>query len=372
MEGARAASLLASREKAAAILDDVEALEAEGVPITAAAAEEAAKAAETLAVAEAMARRQGKPAGKWSRPDNERMSQRDLLEIAGYAAAVTARAVARKAPRLSDEEYDDLRADIVLDLLSYASEREGRDFKGTPKWRTLEGKPDPEVEATIGRSYMAAGCGKTIFYVKAAERALADAAALKGAWRSMAVLFGRRYADARMKAAAAERAAVADMEADPHRARRTRIAEGHAEAAEIVGALRGPLGLDRAMESAAVAALDGLTHRERAARLGCTPEAAKQAAKHGRSKLRASLESPDNVRAAMEVARRIDSGRYQLEPDLQREVYREIELDRMVSLCEQAPVDNPAKHRLPGNSPRWRTTPAKPAPVHVSMQRIAP
>lgn len=277
-EGRQMGAKLAAREKALGIVQTADALAADGVALTADAAEEVAEAREVLASADAAARnvesshltgdrRGSRGVGRWVPTNQRAMTGRDLMSAAKVAALTAARQMARAGmPRLEDAELADLESDLVAVALERGAARGRRD--SLPHWRDLE--------AADGD--------------------------YRGAWRSFLTAHARTYARDRVNAyKAAEAAAKAERDSHtPDDRRRARSAEKAAEAGAMADQIAERLHLTAAERDGVVAVLDGLTHRERGELLGITPEAAKQRTKNALRKLRARF--PNEITATREIA----------------------------------------------------------------------
>lgn len=347
LEGARAGARRRAREKALDVVGIAAALEREGLtdPRVEALLPEAV---ETLAKAESVARHRG----AWTPRDDARMTIRDLTGVVGYAVAATRRRLTLALPRMarpSDDEYQDLHCDLVRVALERGRAHEPHaDAEDLPLWAALEARPERETERRIAALWMRGGTDAMAAAERAAERALSDPLAARGAWRAYLTAHARTWARRRreeaMAALEAGRAA-----ADPADLQAERIAYASATAAEDARMIALALDLSERAEYGVRCALDGLTDRERATS-GVTPAAARKRRQRAQADLLEILPTPDAVRDALELALAQEAERERM-PEGAREAIAEDDLRR---LMEAARVDRPAKHRIPGATPTIR------------------
>lgn len=218
--------------------------------------------------------------------DRERMADRDLLAIATAAASATAAAINRKvgrAARLTDDEYSDLRAYLLLKAAE----------AGAPEWRAIEGVAEAEAAAAT---------------MTRAERI----DSLRGRWIGYLILHGRAWrreraermaTEASAEAAEAEAALLAEGQRIVGReaaegeareaaeaARRTRdgmaeVAAAVATVAALAARLEAAAPLGKAERMALEAALLGLSRRELAERYGHSADYVKTTLRRGRAAL---------------------------------------------------------------------------------------
>lgn len=322
-EGIRAGAILRQREAALDLLKTTAALEAEGIALDDSAfmlpaptADDPAAtvdAREILKGAEEGARKRGRSVGRWTPADGRYMSGADVTAAATVAAGAAARQMsAAGMPKLTPAEWSDLVSDLTLVALTRGAEgevsqtRHGRpaevlayidggyradipaelaERRAIAATAPLKGAPRPEAPASHGAAL------DVLRWIATAERAAtpdtpawralrAEGGDYRGAWRAYLTAHARSFARERLTAHRAQLAAEG-AERDRSAKRAAELAEGRA----IAGALADRWSLKPAEREAAAAALAGETHRERAAREGITPEAAKQRAKNGRRKL---------------------------------------------------------------------------------------
>lgn len=299
-EGIRAGAVLREREAAFNIVTTAAALDAEGVALSAAAEAERSGAVALLADAEAGAAKRGRNVGRWIPRDDAAMSGADVLALASAAAGAAARQMRGAGmPRLTDDEWTDLRNDLALTLL----ERAGGN---APRWRAIDPTLSSEARAAAAAwmraPYLDADTGGAMS--AAYRECVARMGDYRGAWRSYLTASARTYARGRIDA---HRVALAAEEAarDPRSDRLTTLS---AEGAQVAAELGARHTLSTAERAGVEAALSGLTHRERAALNGSTVEAAKQAAKNGRAALRKRFPDAASLRDAAADAERAARG----------------------------------------------------------------
>lgn len=207
--------------------------------------------------------------------DRERMADRDLLSIATAAASATAAAInskAARAARLSDEEYGELRAHLLL----VAAEA------GAPRWRAIEG--NAEAEAAAGTATRAG-----------------EPSTLRGRWIGYLILHGKGWRRERAERMAAEAEAEAGADVEALAAAETEAAGATvAEVAARLEAAGKPLG--KAERLTLTAALQGLSRRELAEREGLTPDSVKKSLTRGRAALAERWPTPADARRDMGAA----------------------------------------------------------------------
>jgi hypothetical protein len=144
--------------------------------------------------------------------NRERMADRDLWTIGTAAASATAAAINRKAARsarLSEEEYDELRAWILAEAVT----------AGAPRWRAIEG--NAEAEAAAGTATRAA-----------------EPSTLRGRWIGYLILRGRTWRAERAERMARESDEAGHEPADTDALAAAEVAEGLTLEAALLGVSR--------------------------------------------------------------------------------------------------------------------------------------
>jgi hypothetical protein len=193
--------------------------------------------------------------------NRERMADRDLWTIGTAAASATAAAINRKAARsarLSEEEYDELRAWILAEAVT----------AGAPRWRAIEG--NAEAEAAAGTATRAA-----------------EPSTLRGRWIGYLILRGRTWRAERAERMARESDEAGHEPADTDALAAAEVAEVgatvEAVAARLEAAGAPPLG--KAERLTLEAALLGVSRRELAERYGHSADYVKLTLRRGRAAL---------------------------------------------------------------------------------------
>lgn len=301
-EGIRAGAILRQREAALDLVTTAAALEAEGVTLadsaylmpapTADDPDATVDAREVIESAEQGARKRNRNVGRYRHADPRYMTGADVTAAATVAAGAAARQMSGAGmPRLEAEEWADLVSMLTVAALDRAAalrmpaastyRRPAERARLTAKGASIALFHAPYGTPTADRRARLMALDAERHAAAPAWRTLtAEDGDYRGAWRAYLTATARTFARERITAHRAQVAAE-NAERDTGAERAAALAEGRA----IAALLAERHALKRAEQDAAAAALAGETHRERAAREGVTPEAAKQRAKNGRRKL---------------------------------------------------------------------------------------
>lgn len=226
-------------------------------------------------------------AGRYLPADPDRMTGRDLLNLARRAAWHEIRARVGKGWRLTLDEQRDLAADLTAHGVEAAIRRDPatvdgwhppmifRDVESTPRWSAMPGKGEPRDRWL---AFLRNQCRKHLAAEQTEREAAKTAAAV----------------------AARDPEALAAVAAD-------RVSTLAADAAAIVAAVAADLAaagrpLGKLEADGLTAQLDGLTHRERAQLQGISEVAAKSNAKRGRMAMRKRWPNPADAAAELRAA----------------------------------------------------------------------
>jgi hypothetical protein len=269
--------------------------------------------------AEEAARKFQRSVGRYRSRDDERMTDKDVWNIAGAAASATAAAINRKvsrSARLSEDEYADLRGWLIAEIARLDSLRRmparGRPtavlawidrmsrsallptlarLEDAPRWRSIL-KADEATDA--------AGTLRGI-----------DPDSLRGRWIGWLILRGKEWRQERADRMA-QAVALWDVgeNSDERQAARIadRIAAESADASATIQAVNqrliggGSEPLGKAETLALELALTGLSRRELAARHGHSADYVKTATKRGRANIADRWETARAMRREIDAA----------------------------------------------------------------------